>query len=539
VGTLNVGMTETSIALPDRYRVLHRIATGGMATVWAAQDEVLGREAAVKVLAPHVGADPVSRQRFEREARTAARVGDHPNVVTIYDIGEHGGNAFIVMELYRGGTIAGRLSGGAVVPRPQALTWLTEAAAGLDYAHGRGVVHRDVKPANLLLDESGRLAVGDFGIARLADESALTQAGTVMGTAAYLSPEQATGEGATPASDRYSLGCVAFELLTGRRPFTGEHAAAQARQHVEAPMPDTGMGPHVDDVMCQALSKAPQDRYPTCALFVEELRHAVERAPALRRDPPTAPTQRAEPAAARGAADLDLEPEPTPRRLDPVPPRREAPPLRSAPAAAASAAGRDTPPRRGSGGSRGWIALAAVAAIALAVALVALLGGGGGDERTAQREPARTAEQPRQEEPAQSTPAAPPAGEEEDAEPAPPADEDEAPDNEGEDGAGPSATGESPAALNDAGYAKLQAGDPEGAIPLLEQSVAGFDQQGGAADPTTFGYALFNLGEAYFAVGRYDEAARMYERRLQVSPNDRPQLVRQRLKRAKKLAGKG
>src|SRR5918992_5793412 len=111
-------MSDVSIALPDRYRVLRRIATGGMATVWAAQDEVLGREVAVKVLAPHVGEDPVSRQRFEREARTAARVGDHPNVVTIYDIGEHEGNAFIVMELYRGGAVAGPLRGGAGPPAP-------------------------------------------------------------------------------------------------------------------------------------------------------------------------------------------------------------------------------------------------------------------------------------------------------------------------------------------------------------------------------------------------------------------------------------
>ena len=524
-------MSDVSIALPDRYRVLRRIATGGMATVWAAQDEVLGREVAVKVLAPHVGADPVSRQRFEREARTAARVGDHPNVVTIYDIGEHEGNAFIVMELYRGGTIAGRLRDGAVVPRPQAITWLSEAAAGLDYAHGRGVVHRDVKPANLLLDEGGRLGVGDFGIARLADESALTQAGTVLGTAAYLSPEQATGEGATAASDRYSLGCVAFELLTGRRPFQAEHAAAQARQHVEAPMPDTGMGPHVDDVMCQALSKAPEDRYPTCALFVEELRHAVERAPAVRRDPPTAPTQRAAPPPARAAAiSSDLEPEPTPRRIDPVPrpQQHREPPRAPAPAPAAS---------HHRGGSRGWIALAAIAALALVVALIALVGGGGDDDRTAQREPGRTAERPRQEEPARPTPAAPPADEQPEEEQAPPADEEEeAPDNEPEGGPGPSANGESPAALNDAGYDKLQAGDAAGAIPLLEQSVANFEAQGGAADPTTYGYALFNLGEAYFAVERYDEAAKMYERRLQVSPSDRPQLVRGRLKEAKKLA---
>ncbi|MDQ5807601.1 MAG: serine/threonine protein kinase, partial [Actinomycetota bacterium] len=248
-------MSDVSIALPDRYKVLGRVATGGMATVYRAEDGVLGREVAVKILAPHVAVDPTSRQRFEREARTAARVGDHPNVVTIYDIGEVGENAFIVMELYRGGTIADRLRDGGPVPRVQTLQWLDEAAAGLGYAHGRGVVHRDVKPANLLLDESGRLAVGDFGIARLADESSLTQAGTVLGTAAYLSPEQAMGEAASAASDRYSLGVVAFELLTGKRPFAGDHAAAQARQHVEAPMPETGLGPHVDDVMCGMLAK--------------------------------------------------------------------------------------------------------------------------------------------------------------------------------------------------------------------------------------------------------------------------------------------
>ncbi|HEX8083240.1 MAG TPA: protein kinase [Solirubrobacteraceae bacterium] len=498
-------MSDVSIALPDRYRVLGRIATGGMATVYRAEDGVLGREVAVKILAPHVAADPVSRQRFEREARTAARVGDHPNVVTIYDIGEVGEHAFIVMELYRGGTVADRLSEGAVA-RVQALDWLGEAAAGLDYAHGREVVHRDVKPANLLLDEGGRLAVGDFGIARLADESALTQAGTVLGTAAYLSPEQAVGEPATAASDRYSLGVVAFELLCGRRPFAGEHAAAQARQHVEAPMPETGLGPQVDDVMCRMLAKDPPDRYPTCALFVEELRHAVERAPSVRREPPTEPTRRAvAPVPEREAS--------RPRRLAPTPP---------APPVPVRAEVERPGPRRG------WIALAALAAVALAVALVALLGGddGGRDSRQARDEPTRS--QPRETQPRESepTPAAPPATEE-----APPA---ETTDNEPETGPGPSADEESPGALNDAGYAKLQAGDAEGAIPLLERSVEGFDQQGSAADPTTFGYALYNLGEAYFAVGRYDEAIAMYERRLEVSPDDRPQLVRSRIKEARK-----
>ena len=492
---------DASISLPDRYRVIRRIATGGMATVWAAEDGVLGREVAVKVLAPHVAADAVARARFEREARTAARVGDHPNIVTIYDIGEHGSSAFIVMELYRGGTIAERLREAEVMPRKQALAWLSEAAAGLDYAHGRDVVHRDVKPANLLLDERGRLGVADFGIARLADETSLTQAGTVLGTAAYLSPEQATGESATAASDRYSLGCVAFEMLTGRRPFAGEHAAAQARQHVEAPMPATGITQAVDEVLGRMLSKAPDERYPTCALFVEELRHAVATAPSARREPPTQPTRRV-------AAPAPV-PEPTPRsrRLEP------------AAAAPPPAPGRER-------GGRGWVALAGLAALLLAVALVALLSGGDdGGDRTAVDEPRST---PREEaRPRQTTPATPPPAEE------------QPPDGEPEAGPGPGAEEESPAALNDQGFALLQAGNAEEAIPLLERSVEGYEQQGDAANPTTYGYALYNLAEAYAAVGRYAEAIPYYERRLQVSPDDRPELVQERLDRARELAGQG
>src|SRR3712207_696690 len=144
----DVPLQDPTTALPERYNVLRRIASGGMATVYEAEDGLLGRHVAVKLLAPHVAADPVNRQRFEREARTAARVSDHPNVATIYDIGEHDENAFIVMELFSGGTIADRLrdSGGAAIPRVQALRWLEEAAEGLDYAHSRDVVHRDVKP---------------------------------------------------------------------------------------------------------------------------------------------------------------------------------------------------------------------------------------------------------------------------------------------------------------------------------------------------------------------------------------------------------
>src|SRR5439155_977407 len=190
--------------LTERYLGTRRIAAGGMATVYACQDQVLGRLVAVKVLAPHYAADSDAAARFQREARAAARVSDHPHVVTIYDIGEHEGAAFIVMEYFPGGTVADRLRSGEPIPRPTAVRWLDEAASALDHAHRAGIVHRDVKPANLLLDANGRLAVGDFGIARMAADSGVTATGVVLGTAAYLSPEQALGRPATarPAAGR-------------------------------------------------------------------------------------------------------------------------------------------------------------------------------------------------------------------------------------------------------------------------------------------------------------------------------------------------
>ena len=225
------------ISLPDRYRVVRHIANGGMASVWEAHDELLDRRVAVKVLASHLGEDDRARRRFAREARAVAGLSSHPNVVTIYDVAEHEGNSFIVMELVGGGTLADRLRAGEQLPHRVALRWLEEAGSALDAAHEAGIVHRDVKPANMLLDEKGRLALADFGIARLALEDQITQTGQVLGTAAYISPEQAMGEPSTAASDRYALAVVAFELLTGSKPFTAENFAAQARAHVEEEPP--------------------------------------------------------------------------------------------------------------------------------------------------------------------------------------------------------------------------------------------------------------------------------------------------------------
>jgi serine/threonine-protein kinase len=275
----------STIALPERYRVERRIATGGMASVWAAHDEVLRRRVAVKVLASHLGEDESSRARFAREARAAARISDCSHVVTIYDVGEHAGRAFIVMEHFGGGTVAERVREPGLVDRDTALRWLREAATALDCAHGHGIVHRDVKPANLLLDDSDRLAVADFGIARVTDATReLTAVGTIVGTAAYLSPEQALGEPVTPASDCYALAVVAFELLCGERPYSGEHAAVQARQHVEAPVPRitdraTDLPRSADAALARGMAKDPAQRPSTAVQMVDELERALREPP--------------------------------------------------------------------------------------------------------------------------------------------------------------------------------------------------------------------------------------------------------------------
>src|SRR3954454_4728311 len=184
-----------------------------MASVWEAHDELLDRAVAVKILAQHLSEDDRARARFQREARAAAGLSSHPNVATIYDVGEHDGRVFMVMELMRGASVADVLRKEGKVEHQRALRWLGEPASALDAAHPAGIVHRDVKPANLLLDERDRLAIGDFGIARIACEEQVTETGQLLGTAAYIAPEQAMGELAIAASDRYALAVVAFEML--------------------------------------------------------------------------------------------------------------------------------------------------------------------------------------------------------------------------------------------------------------------------------------------------------------------------------------
>ena len=298
--------TETDI-LPPRYRGPQRVGRGGMGEIYRATDATLGRAVAVKVLAERYAEDEAVRERFTREALAAARLSGEPNIVTIFDVGDWHDRPFIVMEYLGGGSLEEKLRGGAQ-PAQQACEWLEGAGRALDAAHGHGVVHRDVKPANLLLDRDDNVYVADFGIASAAGLDSMTMTGTVMGTAGYLSPEQAQGERATAASDRYALGVVAFELLTGTRPFEAESMTAEAAAHVHADVPSvserlSSLPRELDPVFERALAKEPAARYPACAEFVADLRQALHEAAGMTRrlDPvPTAPPAYAAPARERG-----------------------------------------------------------------------------------------------------------------------------------------------------------------------------------------------------------------------------------------------
>ena len=279
--------TETSM-LPARYRDPQLVGRGGMGEVYCATDESLGRLVAIKLLNERLASDEAVRRRFEREALAAARLSGHAGIVTVFDVGEWQGRPFIVMEYVRGESLEDLLRREGAQPPSVVLRRLEQIARALDQAHAGGVVHRDVKPSNLLLDEEGNVHVADFGVASAAGLDSLTQAGTVIGTAGYLSPEQAQGAAATPASDRYGLAVVAFELLAGSRPFENDSPTAEAAAHAHALVPRLselarGIPPPVDDVFTRALAKDPERRFPSCVAFVAALRVALEGAPASTR----------------------------------------------------------------------------------------------------------------------------------------------------------------------------------------------------------------------------------------------------------------
>ncbi len=278
---MNHTVTDAPAARPvlnGRYELHRRIARGGMADVFLAKDQLLDRPVAVKVLFPQFAAEESFVARFRREAQAAANL-NHPNIVAVYDWGEHEDTYFIVMEYIEGQTLAELIAGQGTLSPDVAADVAIEVSSALGFAHRNGTVHRDVKPGNIMINQSGQVKVADFGIARAfgGGDDELTQTGSVMGTASYFSPEQAQGKPVDPRSDLYSLGVVLYEMLTGEPPFTGHTPVAIAFKHVQETAPrvrqrNPAAPPALDAVVDKLLHKDPAERYPAADELRADLR---------------------------------------------------------------------------------------------------------------------------------------------------------------------------------------------------------------------------------------------------------------------------
>jgi serine/threonine protein kinase len=446
--------------LPSRYRDPERIGRGGMGDIYRATDSVLGRVVAIKILSDRYAQDEPVRERFTREALSAARLSGEPNTVTIYDVGEHDDRPYIVMEYLGGGSLEDVLRSGGPQPPDRVFTWLDEAARALDVAYREGVVHRDIKPGNLMLDGEGHVHVADFGIASAAGMDSLTLTGTVLGTAGYLSPEQAQGERAGAASDRYALAIVAWELLTGGRPFESESPTAEAAAHVNAPIPSissAGRLPReLDPIFERALAKDPAERYGTAGELAADLRAAFsDAAGATSEIPAVVASQMSPPRTLARAEEVDAPYSPGSRSA------RSSWPLLAALLLAGAVGGALLAYflTRGDGGAQTTKVVTKVQRVT-----------NQGEVTTVEKRVTVTSSPA----PASSSP-------------------------------GSSQSGE---ALNDAGYSKLQAGDYAGALPLLEQAVQKLQGTGKLYEA----YASYNLAYTRFQLGNCDGVLALLDR---------------------------
>jgi tRNA A-37 threonylcarbamoyl transferase component Bud32 len=464
--------------LPDRYRSAKLIAHGGMGEVYVATDQSLGRDVAVKVLAEGYSRDEALRARFTREALAAAKLSGEANTVTIFDVGEWNGRPYIVMELASGGTVGERARGS--VDPPAALRWIEQAGGALDAAHSHGIVHRDVKPANLLLAGDDTIRVADFGIASAAGLTSLTETGTVLGTMGYLAPEQAAGGQVGPAADRYALAVVAYELLAGRRPHEGRGSGtAEAIAATQEPVPPIshlrpGLPPGLDAVFERALHRDPGQRYSSCSAFAGDLRRAFEDAAGATRAHPLA------------------TPPPAYRRT-----------RNPWPAVA--------------------LVLLALGGAGLASAL--LLGRGDGEPRVAPKPVVKTVTA-QGETVTVTTPAPPTTTAQTTA-----TTETTAPTTTA------SATPVAPASgseLNDAGYELMKAGDYAGALPQFEQAVQSLAGTGSIAEA----YALYNLAFTRLALGSCDGVFDLLDR-SELIQGERTEIKGLRKDASKSCGGRG
>jgi hypothetical protein len=365
----------SNLEIAGRYRLDSRLGFGGMSTVHLALDLRLERQVAVKLLAEHLAEDPTFVSRFQREAQAAARLV-HPNIVQVFDSGqdESTGQYFIVMEYIEGSSCAEILRDDGWVEVEDAIAIIEQACEGLHYAHRHGVVHRDVKPGNLLRAREGEVKLADFGIAKATEQSSITQVGSVLGTAAYLAPEQARGEEAGPSADLYALGVVTYQLISGRLPYeaTSLTELALKQQQEEPPMLDTlvaAVNPELSDAVAVALALDTHDRYQTAREMGRALHDGLigiapgARPAGGRSGRAGAPTQAttvmargSSPSVARGGAVAPRQPRPGPARA-------KAPVVQSAATASR--------PRRG--GNRLLVWLVALLALALVIVAVVLL----------------------------------------------------------------------------------------------------------------------------------------------------------------------
>jgi tetratricopeptide (TPR) repeat protein len=511
-------LSAQATLLDDRYRVLRRLGSGGMASVLLCRDERLGRLVAVKRLHSHQP-ENVGR-RFVREAKLGASL-NHPNLVSVYDTATDEEGVLIVMEYVEGEALSQALRRGPLDPT-RVGRMAAEVGDALDHAHAHGVVHRDVKPGNVLLRSDGVTKLADLGIASAADQTRITGSGTVLGSASYMAPEQLEGNRAEPPADIYALACVCFEALTGRRARRGRSAMEVAHRIATEPPPDLraelpAAPAAAGELLRRGMAREPERRPASAGELGRALRRALERTPQA-----TASTRPLESAAGAGG----------PAGL-PLPPRTPATTGGKAPTAA--------PTRRRRRPGLAALLLAA-ATLALGAAVIGgVLAAGGDDESPARTEgqraerPADKAKKQKQKQEKQvETPQAAPAPAE--PEPAAPAEEpaEEAPAEEPSATEEPSSAPTDGGALNDQGFALMQQGRYDEAIPILQRAV---DSYPAGTTDLTYAYALFNLGRSLRLAGRAAEAVPVLEQRLQI-PNQRG-VVKRELELARRAAAGG